>query len=133
MLCGSSSWLLHVTAVPGATVSAAGTNLKLSIAISTVLAGCCASAAALASNRVPAPAARSGRASGIVIALLLRQGDVGQRQGMRRRDGDLANADDAAQLVGRYLHGPGRRALARLWLRERSRHRGLERDLALDL
>src|SRR5215468_3486653 len=134
MLCGSSSLLVQVTVVPGATVSVSGTNLKFSMVIWAVLTpGCCASAAALASSKIPAAAAIGRRANRVIVVVLLSQGNVGQCQGMRRRDRNLADADNAAQLLRRHLKRCRAWPFSGFWRWERCRHRGLVGHLALDL
>src|SRR5215469_10477354 len=63
----------------------------------------------------------------------LSQCDVSQHQRMRRRHRDLADAEDMAQLLGRYLQRPRPWPLASLGCGEGGRHRCLVGHLALDL
>src|SRR5215471_7967842 len=136
MLCGSSSLLVQVTVVPGATVSVAGTKAKFWILISADPAAAAGGPPDPAAMQAKFPRRRRavpGASCPRSYEPPLSQCDVSQRQRMRRRHRDLADADDMAQLLGRYLQRPRPWPLASLGCGVGGRHRCLVGHLALDL
>src|SRR5262249_58826042 len=110
MLCGSSSLLVQVTVVPGATVSVAGTKAKFWILISADPAAAAGGPPPIR-RRMQAKFPRRRRAVPGASCTRsyeppLSQCDVSQRQRMRRRHPDLADADDLAQLLRLHLLRP---------------------------
>src|SRR5450631_3298259 len=135
MVCGMSSWFCQVTVSPTFTFNSAGAKVKLSIV--TLVSSACTGALPRQKDIAAAMASRP-RPRRMTVSMtnfpltLQRRVDDGEAL-LAGLEVDAGDPEHAAKLVVGDLHRPGRGRRTRRRLRERSRARGVEGDVALDL
>src|SRR5262245_29723717 len=139
MVCGTSSSLLQVTVVPAFTVTCCGVKVNWSMSTSASVAGADRAANVAAATRSTIPNAAATRLLDLIVRMtetptspLQRLVDDGKPL-LSAFEGDVGDAENRAQLVVCNFHRTRRGSRARRGLREGSRHRGVEGDVAFDL